>query len=110
MCTSYSCSTTICGSPPRRCALQEAGLQARILTPIAVCQVANFLLPVISLAVVGQLGVLELAAATVATTLFNMSAKVGRLGHRRRLLHAQHATDSAHRARMPVATTPVSRP
>lgn len=75
--------------------LQEVGLQARIAAPIAACQVANFLVPVISLAVVGQLGALELAAASVATTLFTMSAKVGSQWRRHRLLHAAESAHSS---------------
>lgn len=62
---------------------QEVGLLAGQVAPVAACRVANSLVPVISLAVVGQqLGTLELAAASLATILFHMSTKVGRPGRR----------------------------
>lgn len=39
-------------------------------------QVANYLLSVVSLAFVGHLGTTQLAAASLATALYQMSAKI----------------------------------
>lgn len=58
---------------------QEVAIQGRISAPMAVGLVANYLLSVISLSFVGRLGVAELAAASLATTLYSVRAAVGSL-------------------------------
>lgn len=56
--------------------LQELRSQAWLAVPTSINLIANYLLNVISLAFVGQLGTQELAAAALGTTLYSMSAKI----------------------------------
>jgi Na+-driven multidrug efflux pump len=56
--------------------MQEIRVQARLVIPVAVGLIANYLLTVIALAFVGQLGTQELAAAALGSTLYSMSAKI----------------------------------
>lgn len=65
-----------CPFPLCPCPLQEVLLQGRISMPMSIGLVANYLLSVISLSFVGHLSTTELAAASLATTLYQMSAKI----------------------------------
>lgn len=64
-------NSSFSGSP-----LQEMLIQARLSVPLSIGLIFNFCLCVISLGFVGHVGTTELAAAALATTLYEMTAKL----------------------------------